>query len=444
MFGIFKNKQQESKKRTLVNVKNLVDLYSNYENYSSDCSDECIRDVFNDTTFVQAHINRCSYTLGKQLEFVVTQNFVATKKNEEILQKIRKYINTDVIEQILETYLYGMNVFEINWHYKDDGLFYPLLVQRDFRDFRISDGQLIHQVKGEIPKYKAVYAISGKNFHQPQGNSVIMKLHKIVKIKKSSLRFWIEFLEKFGSPWAIGKTDVDADEMAKEMYRMLNGDTAVIAPSDTIELIQPSRESGFLDMQKYCEDLIIKAILGANLAGSVNDGSYAASKTHSQIREDIALSDSNIVIETINRVLGYFDAINGTSLGITVKYVNTQLNAELAARDQILYNMGFIPSRDYVERMYNIDLDDAQKSNIIANSNTKQPKYITNLERDIDRRKFQNPIKTAVAEALYKCESYEDAYKALLANSELNLAELEAELANAIATARIKGLPTAT
>ncbi|MDE5925778.1 MAG: DUF935 domain-containing protein, partial [Helicobacter sp.] len=140
-----------------------------------------------------------------------------------------------------------------------------------------------------------------------------------------------------------------------EVSNMLNGSTAVIDKDEEIELIQPSAKSNFKELVEYCDSQINRFILGGNLTGEVTGGSLAAAQAHNEIRSEIALSDERILCYVCNRVISYFKALNGISEEITFSLFNEdEPKTELASRDKIIYEMGFQPTQEYIEKTYNL------------------------------------------------------------------------------------------
>lgn len=329
-------------------------------------SNDDILMIERDTTFSQAHTNRSAATKK--------QDIAVLCKNEEISKTLLKYFRGDIISQALETYKYGINVFEVN--YKEaNSLWYPLLVQRDFRSFRFESGELKFIQGGithDIPPYKVIYGLNDPNFIKPYGDAIYSKLYFPIKMKNASLKFWMQFIEKFGSPWAVAKTSFDAEGLAKELYAMLAGDAAVINEDEEITITQPSRDSGHDKLVSYCDEQISKVILGANLTSNVTGGSLAAAEIHNNIRDEIALGDAKILLFILNRACQFFKEINRLDIDIEVKlFDKSKPNTELATRDLQIYNMGFVPTVEYIEETYNIEIDrdktEQKGAEIIAN-----------------------------------------------------------------------------
>ena len=355
---LFKNKsEQPQRKKAAIIPQNgtLIDLLINTG--VSSVGDDDMDMILADLTVTQCDVSRKSVTEKKEIQIVCD--------DEKIKDEFKKIFNPDVVSQILETYLYGLNVFEVNYKEKE-GLVYPRLVQRDFRQFKFNDAsEFVFSAGGSeqsIPPLKVIYALNRANFRKVYGDGLLKKLYFPVKMKNASLKFWFRFLEKFGSPWAIAKTSYEPDEMAAEVQAMLSGDSAVIDTDEEITLVQPTSNVDFTRLPAYLDNQISKAILGANLTSDVKEGSYAAAKTHNEIREDLAANDAKILIFVMNKAISFFKEINGYNGELYAKLFDEDApNTERAARDKTLYDMGFAPTKKYITSTYNIELDESEQ-----------------------------------------------------------------------------------
>lgn len=312
----------------------------------------------------------------------------------------------------------------------------PELVQRDYRTFVYdSEGVLKWRNQGtlyDIPEYKIITATYRKRFNKPYGDGTIAKIYFPVKLKNASMEFWVRFLEKFGSPWAIGKTDSDADELANEINAMLSGDTAVIDPDEKIELIHPSSNKGDFDkLIDYCDSQINRAILGGNLTGNVSSGSLAATQVHNEIREDLANADRKILEHVLNRAIGYFKEVNGITDEMYVMLKDEDdPRTELATRDKTIYDMGYRPTKEYIEATYNITVEEVQQQGTLTANKTPFKAHLIANKTDTDEQKaaarailFDELVssflenaslsKSNFLELLDKSESFEDLLGAL-------------------------------
>lgn len=444
---LFKNKsEQPQRKKAAIIPQNgtLIDLLINTG--VSSIGDDDMDMILADLTVTQCDVSRKSVTEKKEIQIVCD--------DEKIKDEFKKIFNPDVVSQILETYLYGLNVFEVNYKEKE-GLVYPRLVQRDFRQFKFNDaGEFVFNAGGSeqaIPPLKVIYALNRANFIKVYGDGLLKKLYFPVKMKNASLKFWFRFLEKFGSPWAIAKTSYEPDEMAAEVQAMLSGDSAVIDTDEEITLVQPTSNVDFTRLPAYLDNQISKAILGANLASDVKEGSYAAAKTHNEIREDLAANDAKILIFVMNKAISFFKEINGYNGELYAKLFDEDApNTERAARDKTLYDMGFTPTKKYITSAYNIELDDneqaqekdrnfkANKANLTALKGSL--KALDRFDKATDEMDIEDgEIEAVLNKLIASSETYEEAFDKLYELYDLPFEKLEPLMFKAVANAQMLG-----
>lgn len=105
-----------------------------------------------------------------------------------------------------------------------------------------------------------------------------------------------------------------------------------------------------------------KAILGQTLTTELeNTGSFAASKTHMDVRADILNGDKRLVEQTFNTLIRWIHKINfPTSVEIPKfsLFKEEDVDKELAERDRILTDAGVMFTKSYFMRTYGLDADD--------------------------------------------------------------------------------------
>lgn len=401
-------------------------------------SDDDIAMIIKDLTFTQAQQSRQAATLARELVFECDDELISTR--------LKECFSLDIISQILSTYLYGFNVFEVNYKLID-GLYYPRLAQRDYRQFKLSNGELIFKGNGYdeiVPEFKAIYALFLPNFLNPYGNALLPKLYFPIKIKNAGFKFWIQFLEKFGAPWAIGKTSDDPDALAEQINLMLNGDSAAIDTEENIELIQPKNDVGFEKIVEYCDTQINKVILGANLTSNVKSGSLAAAEVHNKIRDELAGIDASLLLDVVKRAVKFFKEINGIGAEIRVDLINrASINDKKTANAKIVSDMGYTLDSKFISKIFGVELakDSTPKTKTIANSaNTPKPLDEVDVAMGDERLKSaENELASALDELIANSNSYESAFNEFLKLYDLPLPKAEELLTRAIANSMMLG-----
>ncbi|HDZ5001532.1 TPA: DUF935 family protein [Campylobacter jejuni] len=376
-------KEIKSKREVILKNNSLINtlINSSYLNVLK-ISENDQRMIFKDLSFTQAHQSRRSVILAKELQIVC--------ENEKIKESFEYLFYPDLIGQILETYLYGLNVFEVNYKLKD-GFYYPILKQRDFRNFGFNkEDELVYNGNGceeIIEDKKAIYGLFGSNFLFKNGDALLTKLYFPIKLKNASLKFWMEFLEKFGSPWAVAKTDSDPDALASEIHQMLNGDSAVIDKEEELDLIQPKTKANYNEIIDYLDNQIRSVVLGANLTSQVSSGSLAAAQSHNQIRKDLAQQDGQIVLFILNRAIKFFKEINNFKDELFVQFFSeAEPKSELCERDLKLFNMGFYFDEEYIKSTYNVE------GKLIKEPLTQESKTLKE-NKEYKKTLFENKVK---------------------------------------------------
>ena len=448
MAWFFKKKDKEKKdKQTLLLKNTLIEQILSLES-PMQLSTKDITKITQDLVVSQCLLSRKAPVLKKKAIINAKE-----EKHKEILQKV---FHDSILSQILDTHLYGLNPFEINWELKN-GIFIPKLVNRDYRDFEYnSEGKLEfigNGFKQEIPDKKLVYGIFNQSWRNLYGESSLKKLYFSIKIKNAGMEFWIRFLERFGDPWAIGKTDDDPQSLAYELYNMLNGSSAVISKDEEISLVQPSSNVSFKEIVEFCDNQIRSFLLGANLSGYVSGGSYAATNTHNAIREEIALSDERILLYLCNKTIAYFCELNGITDAISLSLFDEgNPKNDLSLRDKTIFEMGYQPTKEYIEKTYNIEVEEKESVHF-ANSTLNpylipfkkplkegikdNPAFKDNIEQFIERLEFQD---FDILKIIKGAKNFEEAMEKIqnAANGE-QLEFLEEQFAKAIANSKIYG-----
>lgn len=113
-----------------------------------------------------------------------------------------------------------------------------------------------------------------QEFGNPYGLSDLSAAHEFWKAKKFVKRFWLIYLEKFGSPTVIGRYDVGMsdDEIAKmkSLIESIQNNTTMILPkSAPIDIIQPLKDSSDIYERaiNFLNTAIARAILVPDLLG---------------------------------------------------------------------------------------------------------------------------------------------------------------------------------
>jgi phage gp29-like protein len=137
------------------------------------------------------------------------------------------------------------------------------------------------------------------------------------------MRFWINFIEKFGKPTIIATVgnplseelppDEELQKHLVQLQKMQEQNTIVTAGNIKIEL-HDNNKSGNVELYKelinICNAEISKAILSQTLTTEIDGGSFAAAKTHLEIRNEVVHSDMELVEKSMNEIISNICTLN--------------------------------------------------------------------------------------------------------------------------------------
>lgn len=146
----------------------------------------------------------------------------------------------------------------------------------------------------------------------PYGKALLSVIFWPWMFKHSSQKFWMQFLEKYGMPFLVGKYAKNAT--AEEIQQLLANlqasiRDAVVAMRDDQSaelLVNNSKSSGdaFKSKAEFCNGEISKAILGQNLTTEIKgEASHAASRTHFDVLKMLIDADGVMIAEALYRDL---------------------------------------------------------------------------------------------------------------------------------------------
>jgi len=438
------------KQRITYNVKALqktIESIAYYLDARDFLNDDEVLKIEADATFISSLSIRKSATLKKEI--------VVNCKDEAVAKEFKKIISFTFKEQALDTHLQGISVFELIWERKN-GIWFPTPKERDYRNFELRPNEpLRYMLTNEfVPKHKAVIGLYGPKFNKLHGKSLYNALFWLIKFKNASIDFWVEYMQRFSSPWIVGTTEGDKDEMAANLYAMLAGDVAVVEDEDKVELITPKIKGDFKELSTYADDQIREILLGGNLLGEVKGGSLAAAKTHQDVLQNIAMMDEHILQSLIDDIVERFKEVNSFTqeLSIEIKDKDAE-NVERAKRDLDIYNFSggkYVATKEYIEKTYGIELEEVENTSSFKSALKTAPYTFSATQKEEflesqnvvgkDLQSIEKSMLLQIEDAFSKASSYDEAFEALeQIFTELDTDKLEELLANYIANADILG-----
>jgi phage gp29-like protein len=338
----------------------------------------------------------------------------STQNEFDLINNILININLEnLIDQILNTPLFGFTVFEIIWK-KEGNYLIPdridekpqewfffdqynnLNLKKNFNpNLGTNEGEIVNSLKFILVQHKPTY-------QNPYGERVLSRCFWPVTFKRGGLKFWITFTEKYGNPFMIGKlprgsAQTDIDNLLTSLDNMIHDAVAVIPDDSSVEIKEAQRSSSvevFKELMNFMNSEISKAILTQTLTTEVQDtGTYAASKTMGDMLHKVQQADKRLVERAINKIIDliYQVNFNSTDKPKFILYADEDVDKILAERDQILVNTGIKFSKDYYIRNYNLLPEDFELSEKPTNQEFAE-KNKTDLIQQTDTEKLTEQL----------------------------------------------------
>lgn len=333
----------------------------------------------------------------------------------ELINNLLNNLNFEnLVDQILNTPLFGFTVFEIIWE-KQGNYIIPDKIEEKPQEWFFFDqynnlnlkkrinpnlgtieGEIVNPLKFILVQHKPTY-------QNPYGERVLSRCFWPITFKRGGLKFWITFTEKYGNPFLVGKlprgsAQSDIDNLLLSLENMVQDAVAVIPDDSSIDLKEAQRSSSvevFKELMNFQNSEISKAILTQTLTTEVqNKGTYAASQTMGNMLDKVHKSDKRIVERAINKIIDLIYQINfnSTNKPNFILYADEDVDKLLAERDQILVNTGIKFTKDYYIRNYNLLPEDFDIIEKTVNPEFAE-KNLNDQQSDIDKITEQLPDK---------------------------------------------------
>jgi len=289
-----------------------------------------------------------------------------------------KYNMRNIISEILDAVFFGFKPLEIIWGETDGKILPVKFVGKPCRWFQYDDNNTLrflsnkNMINGELlPENRFIVAHNDATYDNPYGKAILSSCFWPVTFRKNGFKFWTIFVEKYGIPYILGKapsgTKTEEIEETKDMLEaMVQDAVAVVREEYEVSLIEASGKSsdkgGVQDTYiNACNREIDMSIMGNNLVSEVQGGSFAATKSHMQVRDDIVEGDAILVENTFNELISITHTMNFNTESPKLKlYPEEKVDTTRAERDLKIQQgdsrMKF--TKEYYQRVYNFQETD--------------------------------------------------------------------------------------
>lgn len=141
----------------------------------------------------------------------------------------------------------------------------------------------------ELPIEKMIIYTNGKRFDNPYGTTECKRCYKSWFLKDTTLKLWAIYLQRFASPFPVGKIGGDfsegkVDALLKILDSIQQSVSMVIPKEAELELLKADRSGGEYDLAiERFNQMIARALLIPDLVGfgqTVKGGSYSLGEKH--------------------------------------------------------------------------------------------------------------------------------------------------------------------
>ena len=300
------------------------------------------------------------------------------KMAAEFIEQVLEHIKWDTVTDLmLYGVFYGYSVAEALWMRDGQHIAIDRLKVRNRRRFVFDkDFNLklltTDDYNGEpLPDYKFwTFATGADNDDEPYGLGLASKIYWPWWFKKNQIKFWLVFLEKFGTPTVVGRYNRNATPEERIKLRRaveaVIGSAAVTMPEDMlISLLEPSR-TGTVDHKSFYDAMqsAITTIVLSETMTTQDGSSLSQAQVHMEVRKELVEADADLLCDSFNRtIVRWLTAWNfpgAAAPKVTRRMEDPAALKSLADRDKAISDMGHALDADYIERTYGVTLDRRQ------------------------------------------------------------------------------------
>lgn len=286
-------------------------------------------------------------------------------------------------KDILEAPLYGYQPIEVLWSKGQRFTVPGELIAKPPEWFLFNtDNELRFRTRDsmmsgiELPDHKILLPRNEPTYQNPWGIAEMSMVFWPAVFMKGGLRFWVQFAEKYGTPWLVGKVPRNTQskekaDLADDLEGMIQDAIAVIPDDSSVDIIEAAAKAGAAEAYEkllmYCRSEINIALLGQNQTTESNS-TNASAKSGLEVADDLRDGDAGLVNSTMNTLIDWIMYANGMS-GPAPKYnqwEQEEVDDKQAKRDEILSRTGVKFSKQYFKRSYDLDdgdFDDTPEPN---------------------------------------------------------------------------------
>lgn len=308
-----------------------------------------------------------------------------------LLEEELKPLMEQIVAGAWKAVPYGYSVLEAVYRRREDGkIGLSTVVAKPIEWFDPRpDGSLRYfsadglSADGEVcdQTYKFFLTRVDPSYQQPKGEALLSRLYWPWFFRFNSWRFWGQFLERFGQPLLVGKSNAPA-KMAQALLAAHQDAVIAVGTQDEVEAVQPATNGeAFEKLEQAVVRRFQKVILGQTLTsdtGKGGGGSYALGQVHAEVKESLRKADIRLVRSTVQRIVNALCALNKVMKDIPeiVFADDAGLEEARSKRDETLSKLGVKFTKEYFLDRYDLredDFDVVQVASQVPGQSNGQP-----------------------------------------------------------------------
>lgn len=279
-----------------------------------------------------------------------------------------------IISEILDASLYGYQPLEVVWG-KVGGMLVPVdVIGKPAEWFLFDDENRLRfrSTSGDswgdlLPDRKFLLPRQDASYDNPYGQPDLSRCFWPTKFKQGGTEFWFKFIEKYGTPWLIGKNprstpDHETERLLDMLEEMVQDAVAVIPDDSSVEIVEAAGKAASGDVfecfLKYQRSEVSIALLGQNQTTEA-DVTNASAQAGLEVSGEIRDADGGMVVACFNELISWITDLNfNGEPPIYAMWEAESINKLQAERDQKLKQAGANFTNQYFLRAYNLQPGD--------------------------------------------------------------------------------------
>ena len=270
-----------------------------------------------------------------------------------------------ILQGVIDSKLYGYDVAEMVWGKDSSGRnvvikltskpidWFEPKANGDLLWYPNDGSKAITVSDQDDYQYRYLFQQHKPTYLEPKGKSLLSRVYWLHYFKTNGWRFWSKFLERFGSPLLIGKTDANSDDDAQDFANALlaahnAGVVTVGIDEDVTAVTGGSNGEAFVAYNDVTKQGITTYLLGQTLtSGTDNGGTYGQGKIHQEQQEIIFNSDRKHALKAVQRFIDIICLANGYDAPEFKWIAKKVIPVDQLDADKKAYDMGLRFNKSY-------------------------------------------------------------------------------------------------